>query len=464
MHHSSSQYLLVCSPRALLHGRNRLASSFLTILLFAAFGLAAPATGYGQTTIKADVKQVLVPVVVTDKAGHHINRLKASDFHVSEDGVEQDIIGFATSTASAERVTRPEASLVPGNVPSSASQSSVAATIPRRTYLICIDTLHSAFPNFSRVQEALRKFFTNEKAGDSQYALMAIGRQIHPVVDSTRDPAAILAAIASKKFLKTITDTESVKLANDIQEFTYFMRDYYCTSCACDAFNTPERPGCPVMQARLQGYLFRSGERIRMLDQNFYQALRQLVTATATMPTTRTILFISDGFNRFPGRELYSVMAGFAPKDHRFEFNPMDTNNQLQVVLKTAVNQDVRFYTIDSRGLYTGASLGGNTFDASTSQGAFIPQSVDFNRMTVARENTDALAELARETGGLFFENNNDLLKGIERAFADGREYYVPAYVPKNKSEDGMFRRIRVEVTKRNLRVNAKTGYWAPSR
>jgi VWFA-related protein len=182
------------------------------------------------------------------------------------------------------------------------------------------------------------------------------------------------------------------------------------------------------------------------------------------MPTTGTILFISDGFNRFPGRELYSVMAGFAPKDRRFEFNPRDTDNQLQAALKIAVNQNVRFYTIDSRGLYTGASLGGTTFDASTGKGGSIPQAVDTNRMTIARENTDALAELARETGGLFFENSNDLFKGIQRAFADGREYYVLAYAPKNKLEDGVFRHIWVEVNNKKWHVNAKAGYWAPNR
>jgi VWFA-related protein len=154
-------------------------------------------------------------------------------------------------------------------------------------------------------------------------------------------------------------------------------------------------------------------------------------------------------------------MDGFGPKDRSFEFNPRDTHDGLQSVLKLAVRYDIRFYTLDSRGLYTMASLGGSTFDASTSQGAFIPNKVDLNRMTVAHENTDALAELARETGGLFFENNNDLLKGIERAFADGREYYVLAYISKNKAEDGTFRHIAVEVNNKKLHVNAKAGYWA---
>jgi len=65
------------------------------------------------------------------------------------------------------------------------------------------------------------------------------------------------------------------------------------------------------------------------------------------------------------------------------------------------------------------------------------------------------------ETGGLFFENNNDLLKGIRRAFSDGRQYYTLAYVPVNKNFDGKYRTIHVEVKGKNLVVAAKPGYWA---
>lgn len=419
-------------------------------------------TARGQTTIQANVNEVLLPVVVTDKAGHHVTGMHASDFHITEDGVPQDLVSLTTSTSANELVSVPHSRSVPANT--SASNAEAVSSSPKRTYLICIDTLHSSFSNFGRVRKALQKFFDKEEAGDSQYAIFALGRQIQAIQDSTRDPATILAAIASKNFMKTVNQTENAKLAHEVQQFTYFMRDDYCNNCACEAYNTTDTPLCLFVQSRLRGYLLGFSERARILDENFYQALQNLVAAIGGMPTTRTILFISDGFNRFPGRELYAVMSGFAPKDHQFEFNPRDTNDRLQNILKIAVNNDIRFYTIDSRGLYTGASLSGGTFDASTGKGAFTPQSVDFNAMSVAHENTDALAALARETGGLFFENNNDLFKGIQRAFADGREYYLLAYIPKNKSEDGRFRHIAVEVNNKKLRVNAKAGYWAPKR
>ncbi len=71
------------------------------------------------------------------------------------------------------------------------------------------------------------------------------------------------------------------------------------------------------------------------------------------------------------------------------------------------------------------------------------------------------MAQLARKTGGFFFENNNDLLKGIRRAFADGREEYVLAYIPSNTKMNAQFRRISVELKDEKLGIAAKAGYWA---
>jgi VWFA-related protein len=79
----------------------------------------------------------------------------------------------------------------------------------------------------------------------------------------------------------------------------------------------------------------------------------------------------------------------------------------------------------------------------------------------IALSQGDTLAEMAAATGGTVFHNNNDLLSGLKRAFADGREYYTLAYVSTNPTLDGKFRAIRIEVRERKATVNAKRGYWA---
>jgi hypothetical protein len=115
------------------------ACSACLYLLLTAFSLVHLAAGGGQTTIQADVKQVLVPVVVTDKAGHHVTGMRASDFHIAEDGVSQDIVSLSTATSPNELLTaRDDRSLAAGKA-ASASDPASSSSSPKRTYLTCID-------------------------------------------------------------------------------------------------------------------------------------------------------------------------------------------------------------------------------------------------------------------------------------------------------------------------------------
>ena len=409
--------------------------------------------------IRTNVRQVLVPVVVVDKKGHYVTDLKPSDFQVFEDGSPETIVAFSTNNVDAA-----SASAKPGTQQPNGSKTAAPAPAQsepvRRTYLIILDTLHSSFSNFVRVRKALEKFFEQEPDGDSQYALMALGRQIQIVQDSTRDPALVLNKLRDKQAQKTIQESESSNTAFEAGRFTELV-SAYCAACGCVTIPVvPEQaPWCAMRQTAVQSFLKRYGERTFLLNEDFLQQLKRLVDAAASMPTARTIIFISDGFNRFPGQELYGILQGFGPNTSSFSFNPRDTQPELDSILKVAVRYDVKFYTIDSRGLYTTASFAGSSLDVSHC--GVTPSSVDRQTVSIAIQNTDALAQLARETGGLFFENNNDILKGIRRAFADGREAYVLAYVPKDKPFDGKYRKIRVKVKEKGLSVNAKPGYWA---
>jgi VWFA-related protein len=82
---------------------------------------------------------------------------------------------------------------------------------------------------------------------------------------------------------------------------------------------------------------------------------------------------------------------------------------------------------------------------------------------TIARENGNAMAQLAQATGGVYFHDNNDLLSGLQRFFDDQRQRYLIVYSPSNDTEDGKFRKIKVTVANKKLQVFAKSGYWAPA-
>jgi VWFA-related protein len=429
-------------------------------VVFLAASLASAQT---QEPFRSEVKEVRVPVVVSDGHGHRISGLRASDFQVFEDGRPEQIVSFRVERLPPVLPHDVAPAISPGVPSAIPSTSAEASGVPQRTYLIIVDTLHMAFGNFGQAQKALGKFFEAEPVGDAQYVLVTIGREARVLQDSTRDPSAILAALRAKSFSKVFLDSEASNLAILTEQFASLMKTY-CDHCACASTGTTtDTVFCPGIKPKVPLFLTSFSERALYLNLRFLRQLAEVTRTTAKIPTSRTIIFLSDGFNRFPGRELNAVLSGFGPLDRSFQFgmNSQDLQPELEAVLKIATRDDVKFYTIDSRGLYTQASVAGAGFSASSSMGDRVPQAVVTQSMSAARENTNSLAQLARESGGMFFENSNDILKGIRQAVADGREYYVLSYVGTNKAADGKYRRILVTVKGGKLRAQAKEGYWA---
>ena len=80
------------------------------------------------------------------------------------------------------------------------------------------------------------------------------------------------------------------------------------------------------------------------------------------------------------------------------------------------------------------------------------------------------LRKISERTGGhAFFPNNeSDLRAAFEQIQLELRSQYLVAYSPSNKSKDGSFRRVQIEVVnpdlrKQNLRLTYRQGYFAKS-
>jgi VWFA-related protein len=410
-------------------------------------------------TIKSDVREVVVPVVVTDKSGRYITHLDREDFAVLEDGIPQRIVdcrrSALTTSSTADTSSTPQA-------PTVISPTTPTKVNPKRTFLICLDTIHSSFSDFTRMRDALKQFFAQEQSDDSQYALMALGRNLHVVTDSTRDPQIILTALQSKTLLKTIHDSDASNIALEVDRFAQAVQ-HWCEGCQCtnafmDLVGNDGGHSCIGLKQPVASALFSFPNRAYVTNRGFLNQLRQLVAAIAAMPTRRTVLLMSDGFNRYAGQELYDILKAFHVADPNMKFNTLDLQPELESILRLAVRYDVRFYTIDSRGLYTHSQIPGAGFDASSPG---VTNETTQAAMSMAWFNGDAMSQLAQQTGGQFFESSNDFLKGIRTAFAAGREEYMLAYVPTNPNMDGRFRKISVEVKGKKFRIAAKAGYWA---
>jgi VWFA-related protein len=427
-----------------------------------------------EATIKVDVHQVLVPVVVTDKEGHHVTGLTQADFKIFEDGVEQKITAFSVESSGLPDTLLAPKTIAPKTDPPPAVQQNAATVAPaartpvRRTYLICIDTMHASFNNFASAREALVKLFQQEHSADSQYVVIALGASAEVVLNVTPDPAAVLAVFQSKKFQKIYLDGQMGGVSAEMERYR---RDLTQVRDACNLANSDEvmKIPCGAGLTRLTSKTEQLAELDRSMTVGFLRQFRSFVAQLSRARDRRTIVLLSEGFQIEPGHEAFSLMNAYFPSASRC-FVPPDVfcppsgvlsairlQDEFEPILKLAAASNITIDTIDSRGLF-----GQNAFDAANPGN---PVNVDGAVGRVERDAAAAqgntLAEIAAATGGTAFHDSNNLLGGLQRAFADGRDYYTIAYVSGNANFDGKFRAISVQVRGKDATVNAKRGYWA---
>jgi VWFA-related protein len=412
----------------------------------------------GETTIKVEVRQVLVPVVVRDKEGHHVTGLTQADFRVFEDGVEQKISGFSVENAGVPSPPPPAVAASPPASPQASPQAGAAepaAVTPqqvpvRRTYLICIDALHTEFGHLVYIREALSKLFHSERAGDAEYVVISVGASMQVLQQPTRDPASVLKVVDSKDFQKLFLASRKSSTEDDLRSFRRSLDE---ARAACDAGD----PSCPGLKRRLPSEASEIAELDRLYTRAFLSQFRSLIEQLRRAAGRRTVILFSDGFQLVPGQLAYQLLSAYFPEFRSAALRTVDRMPDMEPVLQLAANSNIPVYTIDSRGLYTSPFFDAASPGSVARMAPAAMSAIDGNAMEAGQ----TLSEIAAATGGTAFRNSNDLLNGLQRAFADGREYYMLAYVSGNSNPDGKFRAISVRMRDSKLVVNAKRGYWA---
>jgi VWFA-related protein len=435
-------------------------------------------------TIRLNVRQVLVPVVVTNKHGQSVNGLLPSDFQIAEDGVTQDIVAFTTETVSAG-----SAPVAVGSAASAARGAAgvvMTTTTPKQTWVICLDALHTSVADFVRAKEAIDKFLSGKHRADDQFVLLSIGRQLRVIQTATNDVNALRAKLNSKGFAGLPVESNSPQLTAAINDVRRRM-DRYCSACPCGRDASNRRSTCDVERQQIRQDLDARSEQFGMLDNAFFDQLKSVVAELAKLDGRRNLILISDGFTLMPGRELLAVAGSYLPNSPYFKINPVgNMQTAVDESLRIAAARNVVIHAIDARGSYSPAARPGGSLDASNAapgstgrqsviasrnttnalRGGSLLEETDSNWNSVEFDNGSALSQFAKVSGGLYFHDNNDLQRGLRETLDDTRETYVIAYVPKNAAQDGKFRKISVTVNGANaqngpLNIRAKFGYWA---
>jgi Ca-activated chloride channel family protein len=102
---------------------------------------------------------------------------------------------------------------------------------------------------------------------------------------------------------------------------------------------------------------------------------------------------------------------------------------------------------------------------AMAQRGEVTVFTISTNRSGIQEKGDKVLKYLAEETGGRAFFPflPGDLAANFEEIARELRSQYSVAYVSTNTARDGTFRAITIQSLGKNMRVRAKSGYFAPS-
>jgi VWFA-related protein len=351
------------------------------------------------------VSLVQLDVVVTDRKGRHVTTLGPQDFEVYQDGRRQPVTAVSY-------VDNLESWVDTSGLPPLPAEA-LRPRDARRAMAIIVDDLRMSFESIYYSRRGLQRFLDREfQQGDLAMLVTTTGFNRPELTFSSN---VLRAAVNRLRF--SLWDIRPASILDPID------------------IGAGSRLGFDPYDRYQQ----------RNFASDSIAKIEASIDMLRPLPGRKSVILVSEGFTIFgPGLD-NSLMR-----------------DMMQRLVDHANRAGVVVYALDPRGLvYTGLT-------AADGAGAGIgPMGRDIGmlRSAALRESQDGLRYLANETGGFAVVNNNDLAGGMKRIMVDQQGYYLIGYQPEAGTlapdATGKFRRVKIKVTEKGLKVRTRSGFYA---
>ena len=218
------------------------------------------------------------------------------------------------------------------------------------------------------------------------------------------------------------------------------------------------------------------GQNFTLNHQLLHDAVDRFIGERDDGPTTRvsanrvvdTITTMVEWLGSIRGRRKALVWVSSSTV---CSLNDEECREPLQHALRVTMQSDVSIHVIDPVGLgrvdrrsraehaNPNSSYGANGYVEASSGAAARAAFGEFR--TSVRGPLDGARYLAEESGGIALVNMIDLRPGLDRIVREMSSYYLLGYYSTNARTDGKFRRNRVAVAQKDVRVVHRNGYFA---
>ncbi len=431
-------------------------AAILSAAICGAAGQNRTAASKSQPEYKIQVERnlVLVRVVVRDAQGRMVRDLTKDDFQLFDSGKLQVISQFSTEGQAAPSEVTPPAPAQPSAITLQAPATKAGQTIPQNFVALYFDDLAMGAGDILRTRQAAEQYLAS-LAPDQIVAVFTSSGEVNQSFTPDRPPLrAALLRLQPRSRVSTgvpecpdLSDDEAYRIAveHDQQALAAAAEKVQiCGSAGAGVRATGRfqvRGGDHNVDRALDAAWRRWG-RMEQQAIDTLRGLEQVVAFAANLPGRRTVLFISPGFIS------------------------RTQSQRMNEIIDRALRGGVVVSAIDSRGLvanFPGGDLsqgGRGTASVQTTIREMISEE------DAGRQNTDVLWAMASGTGGVFFENNNDLAAGFRQADGLDRFYYLLSFSPSDLRANGKFHKLEVKVAGgaagSDYRIQARRGYYAP--
>jgi len=371
-----------------------------------------------KATFRSGLDLVVVNVVVRDKSGKLVRGMKRDDFVVLEDGKPQSVSSFDFEEIENAMLPPVDTPTVLGAVAQPGKPAQAAAAQPlearpvvdmkdRRLIVLFYDLGSMQPDEVGRAVQSGRDYVEQKISPADIIAIASLTTSLTIDQDFTTDRQALLAALNR---LSPVEGSETVT--------------------STDTESTPDT-GNSFVPDDTEFNIFNTDRRL--------DALRSIADVLAGIEQKKSVIYFSGGVTQ----------------------SGMDNQAALRTLVDRAVRANVSIYAADTRGLQA-MPAGGEARQASVrGTGAFSGRGMASQRESFSAAQ-DTLTMIAEDTGGKAFFDANEFSEVFDKVVEDTTSYYLLGYTSTNPARDGRFRRIRVTLKEPGLKLEFRSGYYAP--
>jgi VWFA-related protein len=383
----------------------------------------------------AQVEQVTVDVVVTDKRGAPVTGLGRQDFALSEDGNAQAIASFEAIQVPAA------ASVVPAERPR-VSSNTVKEIQTGRTFVVVFDDIHLTPGQARRAKVAVTEFLTSGVREGDRVTLVATagGAWWSTRMEAGRQELITLLKRLDGRLIpdhspERMTDYEAMRIHiyRDPQVLARVARRFDAYGVNPTSSNrSPSASGIdpnPFISGRAAEVYYQATARNRIT----LEVMERVLASLAGTKGRKSVIIVSEGFIYDPSMD------------------------EFKKVLQASRRSNAAMYFLDTRGLE------GMPLALTAEFGPMIDEQDVGAAFSESIEASEGSESLASDSGGFTVKNTNDLSRGIKRIADESQAYYLLGYNPTNTQRDGRFRKIQVKIPAgKGYQIRARKGYYAP--